>query len=179
VKVRPAAPWPVVPPSARAVALDTYLQALGPQTILTGLEAARTQLQQQVLSDSRVQIYPGGRGDVASGRVDVRVLAMIEYLAQANGEVSVSCLITGHSLYVHGRPGVVSAHIYGRAVDISAVGNVPIVGHQGPGSVTERTIRQILALPASVEPLQVISLMTLGGPSFALPDHYDHIHVGY
>jgi hypothetical protein len=30
-----------------------------------------------------------------------------------------------------------------------------------------------------MEPHQVISLMTLGGPSFALADHYDHIHVGY
>jgi hypothetical protein len=126
-----------------------------------------------------VQIYPAGRGDVSSGRVDVRVLAMIEYLAQANGEVSVSCLISGHSLYVAGRPGVVSAHIYGRAVDISAVGNVAILGHQGPGTVTERTIEQILALPSSVEPKQVISLMTLGGPSFALADHYNHIHIGY
>ena len=175
--VRPAAPH--VQPSERAIALDNYLQALGTRTILTGLDASRDQLQQQLLNDPRVSIYPAGRGDVSSGRVDVRVLAIIEYLAQANGSVSVSCLISGHSLYVHGRPGVVSAHIYGRAVDISAVGGTSILGHQGPGSVTERAIREILALPASVEPLQVISLMTLGGPSFALPDHYNHIHIGY
>jgi hypothetical protein len=168
-----------VQPGERAIALDTYLQALGPQTILTGLDASREQLQQQVLSDPRLDIYPAGRGDVASGRIDVRILAIMEYLAQANGKVSVSCLISGHSLYVSGRPGVVSAHIYGRAVDISAVGGVPILDHQGPGSVTERAIRQILALPTPVEPLQVISLMALGGPSFALPDHYNHIHIGY
>ncbi len=170
---------PTVQPSDRAIALDTYLQALGTQTILTGLDASRDQLQQQVLSDRRLDIYPAGRSDLASGRIDVRVLAMLEYLAQANGQVTVSCLISGHSLYVHGRPGVVSAHIYGRAVDISAVSGVPILDHQGPGSVTERTIQQILALPSSVEPLQVISLMTLGGASFALPDHYNHIHIGY
>jgi hypothetical protein len=103
----------------------------------------------------------------------------MEYLAQANGSVTVSCLISGHSLYVHGRPGVVSAHIYGRAVDISAVGDVPILGHQEQGGVTERAVRQVLALPDSVEPKQVISLLTLGGPSFALPDHYNHIHIGY
>jgi hypothetical protein len=170
---------PVVQPSQRAVALANYVQALGTQTILTGLEASRDQLQQQVLHDLRVHIYPGGAGDVTSGRVDVRVLAMIEYLAQADGEVTVSCLISGHSLYVHGRPGVVSAHIYGRAVDISAVGNVPILGHQGAGTITEQAIEQILALPSTVEPVQVISLMTLGGPSFALADHYNHIHIGY
>jgi hypothetical protein len=170
---------PPVRPDDRAVALDTYLQALGPRTILVGLDASRAELQQQVLSDPRVHIYPAGRGDVASGKLDVRILAMIEYLAQADGEVSVSCLISGHSRYVAGRPGVVSAHVYGRAVDVSAVGGVPILDHQGPGSVTERTIRQILALPSAIEPAQIISLMALGGPSFALADHYDHIHIGY
>jgi hypothetical protein len=30
-----------------------------------------------------------------------------------------------------------------------------------------------------MEPHQIISLMDLGGPSFAMADHYDHIHVGY
>ncbi len=170
---------PVVKPSDRAIALDTYVQAVGADTILRGLDASRDQLQQQVLHDSRVHIYPEGIGDVTSGKVDVRVLAIIEYLAQADGEVSVSCLIAGHPLYVAGRPGVISAHIFGRAVDIGAVDNTSILGHQGPGTITERAIDQILALPESVLPKQVISLMTLGGPSFALPDHYNHIHIGY
>jgi hypothetical protein len=172
-------PLPVVKPSERAIALDTYIQALGTDTILRGLEASRSELEQQVLHDSRVHIYPGGIGDVESGKVDVRILAMIEYLAQANGEVTVTCLISGHSYYVHGRPGVVSAHVYGRAVDIGAVAGISIIGNQGPGTITERAIKQILALPESVMPKQVISLMTLGGPSFALQDHYNHIHIGY
>ena len=30
-----------------------------------------------------------------------------------------------------------------------------------------------------MQPHQIISLMTLGGPSFAMADHDDHIHVGY
>src|SRR5436190_6267771 len=172
-------PLPVLKPSERAIALDTYIQALGTDTILRGLNASRAELQQQVLHDPRVHVYPGGAGDIEAGRVDVRILAMIEYLAQANGDVSVTCLISGHSYFVHGRPGVVSAHMYGRAVDIGAVAGISILGNQGTGTITERAIRQILALPASVEPKQVISLMTLGGPSFALPDHYNHIHIGY
>jgi hypothetical protein len=168
-----------VRPDDRAVALETYVQALGSDTILNGLDASRAKLQEQVLADPRLHIYAGGRDDVASGKVDVRILALLEYLAQADGSVDVSCLISGHSRYVHGRPGVVSAHVYGRAVDLSAVGGVPILGHQEPGGVTEQTILQILALPDSVLPAQVISLLALGGPSFALPDHYNHIHVGY
>ena len=172
-------PKPAVQPSDRAIALDTYVQAVGADTILRGLDASRDQLQQQVLHDPRVHIYSEGIADVTSGKLDVRVLAIIEYLAQADGEVTVSCLITGHPLYVAGRPGVISAHIFGRAVDVSAVDNTAIIGHQGSGSITEKAIDQILALPDSVLPLQVISLMTLGGPSFALPDHYNHIHIGY
>ena len=174
-----AATLPPVRPSERAVALDRYLQALGPQTILEGLDNARTRLELQVLNDSRLQIYPGGRNDISAHRIDVRVLALLEYLAQVHGEVTVSCLTSGHSYYVDGRPGVVSAHIFGRAVDIAAVAGVSILGHQEPGGITDQTVLEILALPESVLPRQVISLLTLGGPSFALADHANHIHVGY
>jgi len=40
-------------------------------------------------------------------------------------------------------------------------------------------VRAILLLPSELQPKQVISLLGLGGPSFALANHYDHIHVGY
>jgi hypothetical protein len=178
---------PAPRPSEQAVALERYVDALGPEALLTGLDAQRTQLQEKVLSDPRIHIYPGGRSDVASGRLDIRILALLEYLAEAHGDVSVSCLISGHSHFVAQseedkrlkRPRRVSAHVYGRAVDISAVGGIPIAGHQEPGGITEQTIREILSLPSVVLPRQVISLLSLGGPSFPLPDHGDHIHVGY
>ena len=110
--------------------------------------------------------------------MNVRVLALIAYLAEAHGQVTVSCLISGHRLYA--RPGVISAHIYGLAADISELGGVSIIGHQQPdGSITEKGVRNILLLPAEMQPRQVISLLGLGGPSFPLANHYDHIHVGY
>ena len=40
-------------------------------------------------------------------------------------------------------------------------------------------IKTLLQLQGTMQPHQIISLMTLGGPSFAMADHYDHIHVGY
>ena len=107
----------------------------------------------------------------------MRVLALVGFLADTYGGVSVSCLESGHRLYA--RPGVVSAHIYGLAVDISAVGDTTILGHQDPGGITEETVRSILLLPAELRPRQVISLLGLGGPSFAQADHYNHIHVGF
>ncbi len=93
------------------------------------------QLRKRVLKDRRVHIYPGGRADIRGRRVDPRVLITIEYLANATGSVRVSSLVSGHQLFT--TAGSVSAHVYGRAVDITAVGGKRIKHHQGPGSVTE------------------------------------------
>jgi hypothetical protein len=161
----------------KATALARYDRAIGLDALVNGLEASKAALASRILADPNVSIYQGGRNDIVANKIDVRVLAMIAYLRESFGSVTVSCLLSGHRLYA--RPGVVSAHIYGRAVDISAVGGVPIQGHQQPGGITERTVREILLLPQEVMPRQVISLLGLGGPSFPLADHYNHIHVGY
>jgi hypothetical protein len=161
----------------RAIALAHYHRAVGPSALVRGLEWARPRLEARLLRDDRVATYEGGRFDIESGRVDVRVLALIAYLADTYGEVTVSCLKTGHRLYA--RPGVISAHIYGLAVDISALGGTTIEGNQGPGGLTEQAVRDILLLPSELMPRQVISLLGLGGPSFPMGDHGDHIHVGY
>jgi hypothetical protein len=161
----------------RATALARYNRAVGLDSLVNGLEASKAAIASKVLSDPSISIYAGGRNDIISNKIDVRVLAMIAYLRESFGSVTVSCLLSGHRLYA--RPGVISAHIYGRAVDISAVGGVPIQGHQQPGGITERTVREILQVPAEVMPRQVISLLGLGGPSFPLADHYNHIHIGY
>jgi hypothetical protein len=161
----------------RAVALSHYYRAVGLPALVNGLLAEKDLLGKKVLADPRVSIYAGGRGDIEAGRVNVRVLAVIEYLADSFGQVTVSCLISGHRLYA--RPGVISAHIYGLAADISEVGGVPIQGHQQPGGITERAVRDVLLLPPEMMPKQVISLLGLGGPSFPLANHYDHIHIGF
>ena len=161
----------------RVVALRHYYRAVGMASLVHGLLSQKRDLEDRVLHDPRLLIYPGGRSDVAAHKVDVRVLAVMLYLADTFHQVTVSCLISGHRLYA--RPGVVSAHIYGRAVDIAALGGVSIYGHQQPGGVTEQAVRSLLFLPGGMLPAQVISLLGLGGPSFPLANHYDHIHIGY
>jgi hypothetical protein len=161
----------------RALALTYYNRAVGLRALVTGLKAARPALERKVLNDPRLDIYAGGRSDIARDFTDVRVLVLLEYLAEAHGQVTVSSLTSGHRIY--SRPGTVSAHTYGLAVDIAAVENTAIIGHQAPGGVTERAVRNILLLPAELQARQVISLLAFGGPSFAMGDHHDHIHVGY
>jgi hypothetical protein len=161
----------------RVLALRNYNRAVGLKALVTGLERAKPALERRLLRDRRVQIYTSGRADLASGRIDVRVTVLIRYLAVSFHQVTVSSLLSGHRLFA--RPGVVSAHIYGHAVDVSALGGLPIGGNQGLGSVTETAVERILRLPAELQPRQVISLLGFGGPSFALADHFDHIHIGY
>jgi hypothetical protein len=161
----------------RVVALRHYYRAVGMASLVYGLVSQKHDLEDRVLHDSRIQIYPGGRLDIASHKVDVRVLATMLYLAETFHQITVSCLISGHRLYA--RPGVISAHIYGRALDIAALGGLSIYGHQQPGGLTEKGVRALLMLPGGMLPAQVISLLGLGGPSFPLANHYDHIHVGY
>ena len=161
----------------RVLALRNYNRAVGLKALVIGLERARPALERRLLRDPRVQVYTSGRADIASGRIDVRVTVLIRYLAVSFHQVTVSSLLSGHRLFA--RPGVVSAHIYGHAVDVSALGGLPIGGNQGLGSVTETAVERILRLPAELQARQVISLLGFGGPSFALGNHFDHIHIGY
>jgi hypothetical protein len=161
----------------RAVALQHYNRAVGLQALVKGLEWAKPKLAKQVLDDSRISIYSGGRYDIQSGKTDIRILVLIRYLAEAHRSVTISSLTTGHRLY--SRPGVISAHMYGLAVDIAALGGLSIMGNSAPGGLTEQAVRDILLLPVELQPRQVISLLGMGGPSFPMGNHDDHIHVGY
>jgi hypothetical protein len=161
----------------KATALARYDRAVGLNGLVKGLEAAKKSIATRLLADPNVSIYEGGRNDIVENKVDVRVLAIIAYLRESFGQVTVSSLISGHRLYA--RPGVISAHIPGRALDVSGLENVSIQGNQEPGGVTERAVREILFLPVEVMPRQVISLLGMGGPSFPLANHYNHIHIGF
>jgi hypothetical protein len=161
----------------RTVALQRYNRAVGLQALVKGLEWAKPRLAKQVLRDDRISIYPGGRIDIETGRTDIRILVLIRYLAESHGTLTVSSLTSGHRLY--SRPGVISAHSYGLAVDVAALGGLSIMGNSGAGGITEQGVRNILLLPAELQPRQVISLLGMGGPSFPMGNHDDHIHVGY
>jgi hypothetical protein len=182
---KPKLPPPPTP-SEQNRALVRYMAWVGVDSVQAMVSQSGSQLSQQVLADDRITLA-SGYGDVAGGRVDPRVLALLLYLAEAHGQVTVSCLITGHSRFVaqssadrkakRGRR--VSAHYYGRAVDISSIGGIPVIGNQQPGGIVDRAVREILSLPSALQPSQVISLLDLSGPSFRLPEHGDHLHVGY
>jgi hypothetical protein len=161
----------------RVQALADYHRAVGLAGLTSGLDAIGGNLIDRVLRDARVSIYGAGRTDVAGGRIDARVLVTMLYLAERQGGLLVTSLVRGHGLLT--KSGNVSLHASGRAMDIAAVGGTSILGNQQPGGVTDAAIRNIMLMPAEFRPNELISLFSIGGPSFAMADHADHIHVGY
>jgi len=141
---------------------------------------SKEQLSRLVLNDPRIEIYECGRRDIQSGAIDRRVLATLAFLSQSGLRPTVTALECGHGQMT--ASGNVSEHSTGSAVDIGAINGIRIEpGTQGEGSVTDITIRRLLTLQGTMKPHQIISLMTYPGAdnTLALPDHADHIHVGF
>jgi hypothetical protein len=134
-------------------------------------------LEKRVLSDERIEIYGCGQDDIRSGQIDRRVLATLAYLAESGLKPTVSSLKCGHGFYTSS--GNVSHHSSGNAVDIAALNGIPVLGHQEPGGVTEQAVRRLMQLQGTMAPAQIISLFEIGGATFAMADHHDHIHVGF
>jgi Transglycosylase SLT domain len=136
-------------------------------------------LRHRVLHDEKIQMYGCGREDIIDNHIDDRVLATLIFLRLYRFDPTVTALECGHSFFT--TSGNVSEHSSGDAVDIGAVNDTPILGHQGEGSITDDVVRRLLQLQGLMDPHQIITLMTYEGHdnTLALPDHANHIHVGF
>ena len=148
-------------------------------TIGQVLLMSKEQLTYRVLEDPHVQIYACGRRDIEAGLIDRRILAVIEFLSASGLDPTVSGLECGHSLT--GSTGVDAAGATGASMDISKINNIPILGHQGPGSITDITIRRLLTLQGTFRPDAIVSTMSYKGQTntIALPDHANRIQISY
>ncbi|MGI8428324.1 MAG: peptidoglycan DD-metalloendopeptidase family protein [Solirubrobacteraceae bacterium] len=140
---------------------------------------SKEQLTNRILVDPHVKIYTCGRRDIQAGVIDRRVLASIEFLSASGLDPTVSGLECGHSLAASS--GTDAAGATGSSVDIAKINGIPILGHQGSGSITDITIRRLLTLQGGLKPDQIISLMSFKGQhgTLALPDHTNRIQVVY
>jgi hypothetical protein len=141
---------------------------------------SKNALQRHVLRNPHIDVYECGRHDIATGQIDRRVLATLEFLASSGLKPTVTSLRCGHGVYT--ASGNVSEHSTGSAVDIAAVNGIVITpATQGKGSITDLAIQRLLTLQGTMKPHQIISLMTFEGTdnTFAMGDHHDHIHVGF
>ena len=141
---------------------------------------SKTQLQQRVLSDPRVQIYACGRRDIATGQIDRRILADMEFLSASGLKPYVSGLKCGAGPS-SGANGIDPAGQTGQSMDISKINNIPVKGHQRPGSITDLTIRRLLTLQGIFKPTEIASMISYKGQSntISLPDHSNRIQIAY
>jgi soluble lytic murein transglycosylase-like protein len=141
---------------------------------------SKQQLEPQVLHRGGIRLGGCARQDVQEGRVDKRVLAMLEYLSVSGLRPTVSGLPCAAKT-----PAALAANASASAsavaVDITAVNGVPVAGHQGAGSIADTAVRKLLMLQGLARPKRIVSLMSYPGAAAAQtsPNARDAIHVSF
>lgn len=141
---------------------------------------SKQQLEPQVLHGSGIALGTCARQDVQEGRVQERVLAMLEYLAVSGLKPTVSGLPCASAT-----PAALAANApaddSGESVSITAVNGVPIEGHQGQGTIADETVRKLLMLQGLSRPRRIVSLMSYPGAAvaFANPSATNAIRVSF
>ncbi len=141
---------------------------------------SKQQLEPQVLHDGGIRLARCGRQDVQTGRVDKRVLAMLEYLSVSGLNPTVAGLKCSGST-----PAALAANVPASAsadvVEISAINGIPIAGHQGQGSIADATVHRLLMLQGLSRPSRIVSLNAYAGAAVAVasPRARDAIRVAF
>jgi len=141
---------------------------------------SKQQLEPQVLHDPGIRLGRCARQDVQEGRVDTRVLAMLEYLSVSALRPTVSGLpcagAANAATAANARVGAAS-----EAVAITAINGVAVAGHQGAGSLADQAVRKLLMLQGVSRPKRIVSLMSYPGAAGVLagPRGADAIHVAF
>jgi membrane-bound lytic murein transglycosylase B len=158
-----------------AKAADPLLGATASDVFLL----SKAQLERSVLSDPGITIYECGRRDIAAGFIDKRVLAVMAFLSRSGLKPTISALRCGQAHY--DANGESSAAHEGDALDISAINGIPIAGHQGPGTITDLTIRTLMTLPGEFVPHEIVSLMRYPGVhnTHASAAYWNQIHLDF
>jgi soluble lytic murein transglycosylase-like protein len=138
---------------------------------------SRAELERAVLSDPHISLDTCSRHEVAAGRIDRRVLAVLAYLSQSG--LRPTATLPACSPAVH-----LSAAAAKRAsaqLDITAVNRIAVAGHQGAGTITDLTIRTLLTLPEQFAPHTIASLMRYPGTrsTHAAPRYWNRVRVTF
>jgi murein DD-endopeptidase MepM/ murein hydrolase activator NlpD len=141
---------------------------------------SKQQLEPQVLRDGAIHLGRCARQDVQEGRVDKRVLAVLEYLSVSGLKPTLSGLRCSGATTAQ-EAAYAPASASSEAVDITAVNGMPIAGHQGAGSITDTTVRKLLMLQGVNRPQKIVSLTSYPGAAGAEanPDAADYIRIAF
>jgi len=132
-----------------------------------------------VLANPRLMIYEAGRDDIRRGRIDARVLTLLQQLS-TRYELYLSSLQTGHSKCIGGGDYAgcsVSKHYLGRAADIAIVNDELV---RSSSTAAHELTLLLASMEGQLRPDEVGSPWHIATPGhFTNGDHLDHIHIGY
>jgi hypothetical protein len=131
----------------------------------------------RVLEHDDIAMPDSVRWDIHEGIVDRRILAEMADLADQT-PIGVTTCMRGHPINVFGTPNR-SAHSVGRAVDIWAVGDRPVVQQRDDESSVAYQVAEALFEARRVHRLGAPwAFDGAGGRSWTDPVHLDHLHLG-
>jgi hypothetical protein len=137
---------------------------------------SKEQLEARVLADPQVHLDGCERRHVTAGLVDRRILGALEFLSASALGPTVTGAGCGGSLVRSGE-----ATVSDPSAEITALDNLPVLGHQGAGSLSDLAVRRLLTLQGTFRPAQIISLMSYRGQNntLASADHANRIEIRF
>src|SRR3954468_12318975 len=156
--------------SLAGVVAGTAVEAVALFGLADGAEAAVA----PVLENHNLVFDADGIGDLRAGRIDPRVVSVLDQLSREH-HLTISSMRSDHGRLTAG--GSVSNHSYGRAVDIAAIDGQPVT----PGNkVARRIALELSRLDPAIRPTEIGSPWALPGAAyFTDGDHQDHLHIAF
>src|SRR5205807_6954426 len=116
---------------------------------------SKQQLEQQVLRDAGIGLGRCGREDLRGGRIDRRVLAMLEYMSVSGLRPTVAGLPCPPASSAQAANAPAANQQV--SVRITAVNGTPVAAHQTPGSPADSAVRRLLMLQGASRPARILS----------------------
>jgi membrane-bound lytic murein transglycosylase B len=131
------------------------------------------ELERAVLSDPQIHMRACDRQQVAAGKADSRLLALLVFLSRSGLKPTIG------ELRCSGALGAGVAPRAGGALKITAFNGVSVADHQGAGTIVDVAIRTLLTAKHRFAPARIVSLMKYPGvaATVAEPDHGDYVEV--
>ena len=146
-------------------------------TAADAFQLSRAALERAVLADPGIQLGSCDRAQVAAGKVQPHLLALLVFLSRSGLKPTVGELRCGSTVATPS--GLQTVFPAAGTLDIAAINGVPIAGHQGAGTIADVTIRTLLTVRRDFAPKRIVSLMSYpGAPStVAAGDHASFVQL--
>jgi len=135
---------------------------------------SKQQLQERVLADPNVTYSACTGRLIQAGELDRRILAAVEFLSLSGLGPTIQALPCEQ------QSGSGQAQVP-TSIDITAINHIPLLHHQGQGSIADLAIRRLLTLQGALAPARIISAMRYQGKpnTMSRAGYQNRIEISY